>query len=100
MSALRVTLAAALKANALPWTHGSARNKASTRTLRWMHPRGRGPGAGRDIMIDPDGAIPWLLARGQNGLAKNMAALAAAVAEAASKADAAEYDATKNHNHE
>ena len=76
----RVTLMAALRANALPWTHGSARNKA--RMLAWIHPRGRGRGAGRDSMVDPHAASAWLIAHGHGGCARNMVALAAAVAAA------------------
>ena len=83
-----VTLMAALRANALPWTHGTARNKA--RTLAWIQPRGRGRGAGRDSMIDPHAASSWLLAHGHGGCAQNMAALAASVA-------AAEAASTTNH---
>lgn len=97
---IRVTLLAALNANALPWSHGSARNKASTHTLLWMYSRGRGRGTGRDITIDPHGATAWLLAHGHTGRAKNMAALVAAVADAAAKAEAEEHDATKKHNYE
>ena len=86
---MRVTLMAALRAHALPWTHGTTRNRAST--LAWMYPRGRGRGAGRGSTIDPYAASAWLLANRHGGCAKNMATLVAeiAAAEAAGDLDAA-----------
>ena len=92
---IRVTLMAALRATALPWSHGSARNRAST--LDWMYSRGRGRGAGRDATIDPFAASAWMLAHGHPVCAQNMSDLAASVAAAEA---AGRVDATKDNNHE